>query len=303
MLTLSGRFAELNDSLTSFFLAAPEAYRVDVGEWQSMDVTGRPEMVTWELPDVILKYEGDGTDIPANQPWADQHFEERVGGMPVNPPPSHSNWPHAQQDNGKFTADDGTFSHTYPERMWPRFASAHGHLALGVDRAWDDMVNAWKSQFGKDAGNLGIRFRYGDLQDVVDLLVRVPHTRQAFLPIWFPEDTGAHHGERVPCSLGYQFLLRFGKLSCTYFIRSCDFRRHFADDLYFADRLMQWVANQVSEKLQEARGLRVVPDRVIMHITSLHIFEGDRAIMEQEYQARVQEKIDARAERLLKGLG
>ena len=30
--------------------------------------------------------------------------------------------------------------------------------------------------------------------DVIDLLEREPFTRQAYLPIWFPEDTGAFHG-------------------------------------------------------------------------------------------------------------
>ena len=46
-----------------------------------------------------------------NLPWADDHFEERVCGLPLNPPPSHVNWPFAQRGNEKF---GGTtkFSHT-----------------------------------------------------------------------------------------------------------------------------------------------------------------------------------------------
>src|SRR3954468_15378336 len=93
----------------------------------------------------------------------------------------------------------------------------------------------------------GIRYDYGDLQDVVDMLVRSPYTRQAVLPVWFPEDTGAVHGERVPCTLIYHWMLRDGRLHCFYDIRSCDFVRYFRDDVYFAMRLTQWLIEQVQD--------------------------------------------------------
>ena len=72
---------------------------------------------------------------------------------------------------------------------------------------------------------MGIRFSYGDFNDVLDLLEKEPFTRQAFLPIWFPEDTGCHHGERVPCTIGYHFMRRGNFLSVVYMIRSCDYIR------------------------------------------------------------------------------
>lgn len=268
----SSSFTEIRNQLNLAFLAGRDTKRVDVGEWQSTDVSDRPEMVTHELQDVVIEWEhlpqsveALQAAVPANQPWAENHFLERVSGTPYNPPPSHEIWPHAVQGNQSFIK--GTrFSHTYPERMWPKYAG----------RAFD-------SGFGPGEPLHGIYFKYGDLDDVVDLLTRNPLTRQAYLPIWFPEDTGVYHGQRVPCTLGYHFLIRNGKLTITYFIRSCDFRRHFADDVYLAVRLAQWVARDLSEQLQESQGLQVRADRLIMHVVSLHVFEGDLRLMHAGY--------------------
>lgn len=226
---------------------------VDVGEWQSIDVSDRPEMVTRELFDVTVKVPiPDMVDdqiaiFEPNMPWAEDHFQERVSGFPHNPPPSHEWWPFNKQ-NEIFQKEE-KFSHTYPERFWPRRAEK---LSNG------------------EMGNRGIRFEYGDLSDVVKLLQKSPLTRQAFLPVWFPEDTGAHHGERVPCTLGYHFVVRQGRLNCFYYIRSCDFLRHFRDDVYMACRLALWVADQLPD---------VKMGDLTMHISSLHVFAGDLPMM------------------------
>lgn len=246
---------------------------VDVGQWQSIDVSGKPEMVTRELTNVSLSFgwlvrdwdvEGMQQLIPANQPWAETHFQERVGGEPVNPPPSHQLWPYAQQDNQQWRKQGFQFSHTYPERMWPKKA---GYFT-------DDT--------GMGINAHGIRWQYGDLLDVMSLLVDHPYTRQAYLPIWFPEDTGVVHGERVPCTLGYHFMIRGGLLSVTYYMRSCDLRRHFTDDVYLAARLAQWISHSISEKLWERHRISVNASLLNMHIASLHIFEGDWEFMRDE---------------------
>jgi thymidylate synthase len=133
----------------------------------------------------------------------------------------------------------------------------------------------------------GIRYPYGDLDDVVSLLAREPYTRQAYLPVWFPEDTGAVHGERVPCTLGYHFILRDNQLHTFYPLRSCDFLRHFRNDVYFAVRLTQWVRDQVlmtCPKSNEVYWTGVTPGNLTMQIVSLHIFEGDMPYMRQHFQ-------------------
>jgi hypothetical protein len=240
------------------------AERVEVGSWQSQQ--GTQFDTTYELADVSISVpipypddeygEAEGTwlqltkDIfKPNLPWAEDHFQERVSGIPWNPPPSQAWWPFAQNDNAEHKKDE-IFSHTYPERYWPQ----------------------WAGHYHQDHAAHGIRYDYGDLDSVVELLKDQPHTRQAYLPVWFPEDTGVVEGQRVPCTLGYHFMIRRGKLSIRYYMRSCDFRRHFRDDVYMTVRLAQWVAQQ----------LNVATDEMIMHISSLHIFEGDLELMRYE---------------------
>lgn len=254
---------------------------VDVGEWQSTDISGKPEMVSFELDQVSFDYRiTAGDTIPANLPWAEEHFQERVSGIPHNPPPSHKNWPYAQTNNDQWKGK-GQFSHTYPERIWPKEA---GYFTIDTGEG----VNAY-----------GIRFDYGDLTDVISLLINNPLTRQAYLPIWFPEDTGVVHGKRVPCTLGYHFMIRNNQLTCTYYIRSCDLRRHFADDLYMAVRLAQWVAGKISGVLQVRQGFPLIAHRVIMHIASLHIFQGDYQMM-TSYGPKPEVQVSSN---IMKGLG
>jgi hypothetical protein len=247
-------------------LAAPEA---DVKEVHSQDIAGKPEYVTKELENVtfqtLLPSEaGDLAAITgANLPWAEDHFLERVSGKPWNPPPSASWWPYAQKGHENHVDENEQFSHTYPERFWPK----HADLPRGREHH-------------------GIRYRYGDLADVVSQLHRNPATRQAYLPVWFPEDTGALQGQRVPCTLGYHFLIRGNRLNVTYFIRSCDFMRHFRDDVYMAGRLAQWVCNELVQRegpddLPVPQGL--VVGHLIMHIVSMHIFKGDVPLLERQH--------------------
>lgn len=187
-------------------------------------------------------------------PWAEDQFLERVSGQPLNPPPSEAWWPYAQAGNAAHKTDE-KFSHTYPERFWPKRAGA------GPDMRFTD----WQEG---ECDAYGIRYPYGDLNDVVAQLEKDRTTRQAYLPVFFPEDTGAVEGQRVPCTLGYHFLWR-RQLNVTYFIRSCDFVRHFTDDAYMAARLGQWVAEKVGADT----------GALTMHIVSLHIFEADRTRM------------------------
>jgi hypothetical protein len=227
---------------------------VEVGEWQAIQNKDMPQAKTIEIEDVSFKIKLPQemvvlqSIIQPNLPWAEDHFQERVSGIPHNPPPSSAWWPFAQRNNDQFKQEE-KFSHTYPERMWPKWVGT-----------------------GNLGSNFGLRYQYGDLDDVVRLLRSRPGTRQAYLPIWFPEDTGAVEGQRVPCTLGYHFLVRSGGLKTVYYIRSCDFYRHFRDDVYMAARLGQWVAEKI--------GVRV--DTLVMHISSMHVFEPERGRLETE---------------------
>lgn len=261
--------------LAQSFLEEGRHDKVDTGHWQALkDV---PMTQTRELRGLLLKYDIPETieelqkEVKPNLPWAEDHFRERVCSVPLNPGREYKNWPWYQGnvEAHKGEGEEGEFSHTYMERYWPTHASR-----LNENQLME-----------------GIRYRYGNLWDVVDLLLREPYTRQAYLPVWFPEDTGAHHGERVPCSLGYHFLLREDKLHCFYSMRSCDFIRYFRDDIYLTSRLVQWVIGhlrsltefQDGEAAKDSLWYRVVPGELSMTISSLHIFEGDVPKLEREY--------------------
>lgn len=237
----------------------------DRGRWQSQEVTD-PDRVTVELRHQTFQMTV-GADVDAwakrtgaNLPWAEDHFLERISGWPLNPPPSSEWWPYKVAGHEGHVDASAKFSHTYPERFWPKFAE--------------------KKMGNGPVYNRGIRYPYGDLNDVVKLLEREPDTRQAYLPVWFPEDTGAIQGQRVPCTLGYHFLSTpDGKLDITYHIRSCDLLRHFQDDVYMAGRLLQWVCERFVAPAWEPGELR-------MNIGSLHRFVGDAANRKARSDAR-----------------
>lgn len=238
---------------------------VEVGEWQSQDIRDRPEMISRELTHVTVKMHISSTEggliheVQPNMPWAEDHFRERVSGQPLNPPPSEEWWPFRVRGNQDHKEVEGSkFSHTYPERFWPKMAN------VGETRPNGRQVFVPHN---------GIRYEYGDLIDVLNMLQKNPLTRQAYLPIWFPEDTGAVDGQRVPCTLGYHFLIRRGKLDIVYNMRSCDLLRHFRDDVYMAGRLAQWVCSRLTG---------VQPGDLVMHISSLHFFRGDYPMVRGE---------------------
>ena len=195
-------------------------------------------------------------EVRPNLPWADDHFEERISGKPLNPPPSNEWWPFNQKKNEEFKKEE-KFSHTYPERLWPKYAAEEPNSTM-----------------------FGIRYNYGDFGDVIDLLQREPFTRQAFLPMWFPEDTGSVHGERVPCTIGYHFMRRGNNLHIVYYIRSCDYLRHFRDDIYLACRKVIWTLERLREKDPESWN-DVKPGMYTMHITSLHAFKHEKMLLKK----------------------
>lgn len=239
---------------------------IPAGRWQSTDMSHDPAARMKEVLNISFQvslgwnenasaYAGD---IQPNLPWAENHFLERVCGAPLNPGVQWVEWPWALSAN-RHRTEDGKFSHTYMERYWPKLAGDDEHSTKGALR--------------------GVRYKYGDLDDVVNHLLGDPLTRQAYLPVWFPEDTGVVHGERVPCTLGYHFIQRGHSLHSTYYIRSCDFFRHFRDDLYLSVRLQLWLLQQLRQR-ENPESMTRFWDEVKMglftfHCVSMHLFVND----------------------------
>ena len=238
------------------------SYEVHTEKWQGKEIKHDPKYTMIETLNLSFSCQMSpdlkeiGEQIKPNFAWADEHFEERVSGLPLNPPPSHVRWPYAQKNNAEFGGLE-KFSHTYPERIWPKFAS--------------DIPNSKMA---------GIRYEYGDFNDVVELMSREPFTRQAFLPIWFPEDTGSVTGERVPCTIGYHFIRRGDWVHVVYYIRSCDFFRHFRDDIYLCAKKVFWLIEKLREKDPENWN-HIKPGMLTMHITSLHAWASEKSLLKK----------------------
>lgn len=194
--------------------------------------------------------------IQPNLPWADNHFiKERISGKPINPGTTWREWPYAGSaaKHRREGEEDPQFDHSYAERYWPTFAN------------------------GTIEPLHGIRFKYGDLGDLIVMLGEDPLTRQAYLPVWFPEDlAAARDHKRVPCTLGYHFIRRENRLHCIYPMRSCDFVRHFRDDVYLTLRLQEWILGNCKRLFPKTWGPQVHLGTFTMHITSLHLFEQDK---------------------------
>lgn len=229
---------------------------VQQSNWQSIST----ELRMWELFGESFKVpmpqdeQGLIIQTRCDVEWCKTHFKERVSGIPLNPGESYKIWPY-YGDKEKTDSNhkpQGEFSHTYMERMSPKSA---GNFT--------------------DKPPIGIRYEYGDFKDVIDQLYKDPYTRQAFLPIWFPEDTGAVHGERVPCTLGYLFNRRGDYFHITYYIRSCDFIRHFRNDMYLTVRLAQYFLEQLKLK-SPMEWNDVSLGFLFCHIQSLHVFEQEK---------------------------
>lgn len=201
--------------------------------------------------------------LKPNIPWANNHFDERVSGLPLNPGESYKIWPFYGSD-AKVRNQNEKFSHTYMERFWPKLAEGGN---------WGAPLQ-------------GIRYKLGDLKDVIKLLQDEPTTRQAFLPVWFPEDTGAVHKQRVPCTLGYLFNINFPEMTIdvTYYMRSCDYFRHFIDDIYLAMRLLYFIKNAIHESIRLTEG------NLYFHCRSLHIFALEKKRLENKLNKTWEEK-------------
>lgn len=203
--------------------------------WQSIKIDNKNPII--EIDNVFFTIDtviDPLHDFEPDLPWAEDHFLERVNGKPINPGEQYKNWPYYKGlDNDNLFRSSGIFSHNYMERYWCK-------------------------------GYKGIRYDYGDLNDIIERLKNDPHTRQAFLSVWHPEDQ-SNSNVRVPCTIGYWFKIENNKLNVSYLIRSCDAVRHFKNDLYMTYRLMEFISNELGLK----------PGSISTWIGSFHCFKSD----------------------------
>jgi len=229
---------------------------VTSNKWQAIESPDKLYEVTdlflskLQMPETIAELE---LQTQADMPWSENHFLERISGIPSNPGYEYQNWPYykPEKHNGVFRAEaEQFFSHTYMERFWPD-----------------------KSIVGTGA----MKYPFGDFNDLIMRLINDPGTRQAFFAIWHPSDQ-SNSEVRLPCTIGYHFTIRKDKLNVTYLIRSCDILRHFRNDIYLTVRLAQYVRDMVSAMLPG-----ITMGHLSMWIGSLHCFNSEKGLLPVKY--------------------
>lgn len=142
-------------------------------------------------------------------------------------------------------------------------------IPLNPGLAWKERMQYWKQFLSERTGMFDYTYperMSKSLNSIIKLLNQDPNTRRAFLPIFSPElDHQDWLTSRIPCSLGYWFNYRQGKLNVTYLLRSSDFGEHFNNDIYLAYKLCEWVASRANMK----------SGNFTHWIGSLHVFQKD----------------------------
>ena len=140
--------------------------------------------------------------------YCNQEIADRCSGQPLNPGNSYK----IRADMWtKFLEGSGKFSYQYAERLWT----------------------------------------HDQFRTVIDCLKEDQGTRQAVLAIWNPDldmvGSKLGGGNRIPCSLNYQFLIRNNRLHCIYSMRSNAALGHWPIDLYCATGLMEYVVKELKD--------------------------------------------------------
>ena len=184
---------------------------------QDKYVKGNPDYETRELQNYsYCLLDAKSQDIPGViQPWADAEFGERV----TDPFPRHEEY------------GLGTPNFINPGKAWELRPEVWTEYLHGGKMAYTYNELLWKND---------------QLMKIMEALLNDPDSRQLWVSLWNPEKDPDFLGgiSRVPCSLGYAFQVRDGKLNMHYVMRSCDFATHFRNDVYLAIKLLEWMAEK-----------------------------------------------------------
>ena len=118
---------------------------------------------------------------------------------------------------------------------------------LNPGNSYKIRLDLWQSLMSKKDGEkfdytYSERINYHtQLDNAISALKDDIHTRRAMIMIFKPEDTDESTGfaTRIPCSISYQFLIRNNKLMLIYYIRSNDYFKHFAIDIWLANAMQE----------------------------------------------------------------
>lgn len=126
---------------------------------------------------------------------------------------------------------------------------------LNPGNSYKVRLDLWQSLMSKKDGEkfdytYSERINYcHQLDNAIAALKDDIHSRRAMIMIFKPEDTMESSGfaTRIPCSIDYQFLIRNNKLMVLYHIRSNDYFKHFAIDIWLANALQEYIVEQLKD--------------------------------------------------------
>ncbi len=155
------------------------------------------------------------------------------------------------------------------------FAAAEATWILsGSDEPWIYTYNQRMRQYADDGtlrGAYGPRMRawrpgHDQLDHVRRTLQADPDSRRALIQLYDPDRDIPNHRD-VPCTLGYRFYLRAGRLDMHTTMRSQDLWLGFCYDLFTATVLHELMAYWTGAELGEYHH----------HVDSLHLYEDNAA--------------------------
>ena len=141
----------------------------------------------------------------------------------------------------------------YPER-WKSFLNTHGK----VDYSYHERIN-----------------RMGQIAGVINALVEQPQTRQAYLSIYDPaiDNPRIVKDKMIPCILGYQFTQVDDKdLNMTVMARSIDANNCLMNDIWLADKLLDYVVAEINHKVAYKADRKVNAGSITFMISNLHSY-------------------------------
>lgn len=126
---------------------------------------------------------------------------------------------------------------------------------LNPGNSYKIRLDLWQALMSKKEGDkfdytYSERINYcHQLDNAIAALKDDIHSRRAMIMIFRPEDTLESSGfsTRIPCSIDYQFLIRNNKLMVVYHIRSNDYFKHFAIDIWLANALQEYIVEQLKD--------------------------------------------------------
>jgi hypothetical protein len=213
--------------------------------YQSKPVSDDPDYVSKELANYqFTVINPDYKLIPnVHEEYVKQEWADRLAGG-INPGKSWTKRPEVWEDLREIGP-------TSPRRR----------LKHGVTTP----KGATHVQLGKFSYTYSERMGGPHIARLIEDLKASPYSRQLWLPVWWPVDETRRGKRRVPCSLGYWFVWRGGKLHMTYLMRSCDFITHWPIDVALASILLHYVARQCEIKV----------GTFTQFVGSLHVYAKD----------------------------